>query len=949
MRALSLVPLLALLLGPRPAAAEGPAPAAAAPEPASFEWIGADTLAPGLRFEGEPVGGLSALAWDAGSGEFLALSDDRSELAPARIYRLRIDLSDGRLDRGGVEVVGRIHLETPDGSLFAKRSLDPEGLALVGGHMYVSSEGEANVGLAPFVAEFESSGREIAPLPLPARYLPDGRGTWGVRDNLAFESLAATPDGAWLFSGTENALVQDGPAADAGVASPSRLLRWRLPAGGGRPTGLPTEYLYRVEGVSVTPPNPSAFRVNGLVELIALSPTSLLALERQFISGVGVDIRLYRVELDGATDISRIDGPFGDDVVPARKVLLFDFADLGIPLDNLEGMTFGPVLPDGRRSFVVVADDNFDAAAQRTLVVAFAVDDTPVTIAAIQGAAHRSPLEGRWISGVEGVVTAVVDRPRDHGFWIQSEHPDDDPATSEGLFVAWDGASTLAVGDRVRVGGRVVEAARGADQLPVTTLTVASLEKLGSGASLPPPVRLGIDRQVPAVLGGGGLTTFDPAARAIDFWESLEGMRVELPAGVVSGPTLRYGELAWMPPDLAGAPRSVAGGAMLTESGPSTRRVLLSQRLLGELPRLAVGTRLAGPVTGIVDYSFSNYQLALTAPLQVSGGGFGCDERTALTGDRNHLTVATLNVENLSAAGPPERFAALGRVIASNLSAPALVALEEIQDDSGPTRGDGVVTSRATLDALVEAVASAGGPRYRAIWIDPEPDREGGQPGGNIRVALLLDPARVRFTPRGSAAALDETTILGRGDAARLSLNPGRVAPRSDAFTPVSGEGVRRSLAVEVEVSGRPVFVIVNHWSSKYEDDRDYGAVQPPRRPTAARRQAQAREIRAFVDRLLELDAGARIVVLGDFNAVPWSEAVQILARPPLEDLIGRVAPNRRYTFNFEGEAEAIDHVVVSPRLAEGAQADVVHVDADCPVGIRASDHDPVVARVPIH
>ena len=948
MRTLPSLPLLALVLV---ALAPPVAAPAAAQEwsPTSFEWIGADTLAPGLRFEGEPVGGLSALTWDAGSEEFLALSDDRSELAPARVLQLRIDLAGGRLDPGDVEVVGRFHLETPDGRLFAKRSLDPEGLALADGRMFVSSEGEANVGLAPFVARFDRGGRELAPLPLPRRYLPDGRGTFGVRDNLAFESLAATPDGQWLFSGTENALVQDGPAADAGVASPSRLLRWRLRPDGEPAEAAPSEYLYRVEGVSVTPPNPSAFRVNGLVELVALSPTHLLALERQFVSGVGVDIRLYRVDLDGATEISGRDGPFDAATVPARKVLLFDFADLGIPLDNLEGMTFGPVLPDGRRSFVVIADDNFDAAAQRTLVVAFAVDDSPVPIAAIQGAAHRSPLEGRWVSGVEGVVTAVVDRPRDRGFWLESERPDGDPATSEGLFADWEGASTLAVGDRVRVGGRVVEAAHGADQLPVTTLTVASLRKLDSGVALPAPVRIGTEREIPPVVGGGGLATFDPAARAIDFWESLEGMRVELPGGVVSGPTLGYGGIALMPADLAGAPRSAAGGALLTEAGPTTRRALLSRRVLGDLPRLAVGARVGGPVRGIVDYSFSTYQLALTDPLEVAGAGSGCDERTRLTGDREHLTLATFNVENLSAAGPAGRFPGIARVIVSNLGAPALVALEEVQDDSGPARDDGIVTSKATLDDLVGAVVGAGGPRYRAVWIDPEPDREGGEPGGNIRVALLLDPARVRLVPRGSAGALDEETIEGRGSRVRLRLNPGRVAPRSDAFTPVSGEGVRRSLAVEVEVGAKRVFVVVNHWSSKYEDDRAYGSVQPPRQPTAVRRQAQAREIRAFLDRLLAVDPGARIVALGDLNDVTWSEAVRILSRPPFEDLLGRVPRDRRYTFNFEGEAEAIDHVVVSPRLADGAEADVVHVDADCPVGVRVSDHDPVVVRVPIH
>jgi endonuclease/exonuclease/phosphatase family metal-dependent hydrolase len=792
------------------------------------------------------------------------------------------------------------------------------------------------------VAEFDRSGRARRRLTLPARYLPDGARRSGVRDNLGFESVAVTPSGEWLFAATENALAQDGPRADTGVASPARILRWRL----GAPDEPPAEFVYRVEPVSAAPPDQSAFRTNGVVELVALSPTRLIALERQYVSGVGVEVRVFRVDLEGATEVSgrdRLDAP---GVVPVRKAEWIDLGDLGVPLDNLEGMALGPTLPDGRRVLVLVADENFDPAAQRALMLAFAVGVEPVSIAGVQGAGHRSPLEGRWLTGLEGTVTAVVERPRDRVLWLESALPDGDPATSEGLFVEARGVGLPVAGERVKVGGRVLELARDPGQLPVTTLAAASLERLGPGSPLPPPARLWSERRVPGKVDDDALGAFEPDLDALDFWESLESMRVELPDGVVSGPTMGYGELILLPVDLGGAPATAAGGALLTPEGAPLARAVLSRRLVGDLPRLAVGARVAGPIAGIVDYSFSTYKVLPLAPLAVERPGVACAERTSLVDAPGRLTVATFNLENFSVVGPRERVEGIAGVIARNLAAPAVVALQEVQDDSGPRGEDGVVTAAATLGALVDAVRAAGGPAYETVVIDPELDREGGQPGANIRVALLVDPRRARAVRRGASGPVSDVGIEGAGAEARLTLSPGRVAARSEAFTLVGGEGVRRSLAVELEANGARLFVIVNHWSSKYQDDRDFGAVQPPRRPTASRRLAQAREIRAFVDRLLGADPRARVIVIGDLNDHPWSEPVRLLARPPLENLLLRVAEDRRYTFNFEGAGQALDHVVVSPTLARGAEAEVVHVDADCPDGVRVSDHDPLVVRV---
>jgi len=907
---------------------------------AGLEYLGHAEIPAGTTFEGTPVGGLSGLAWDERGGGYLALSDDRSDLAPARFYRLRIDLGDGRLDAGDVTVTGHTPLADRRGRPWAAQSLDPEGIAIGADRLFLSSEGEAGAGLAPFVAELGRDGRLGRDLPLPARYLPaSGR---GVRTNLGFESLAVAPSGRHLFAASENALAQDGPAADFGVASAARILRWRLDG----ERSAPEEFAYRVEGVRAKPPEATAFRVNGVVDLIALSDDLLLALERQFVDGVGNEARIYRVSLAGATEVSGTDGLAGrGDVTFAAKQLLVDLGALGLPLDNLEGMTLGPPLADGRRPLILVSDDNFNTRWQKTQFFAFAVDATPVSIAALQGAAHRSPFEGRWVFDVEGVVTAIVDRRELRGFWMESENPDADPATSEGILVEWEGAKTLAAGQRVSVHGRVVEAAAGAGQLPVTRLALVALVERAGTATLPPPAPLFGASGWPIEIDDDGLALFEPGQDAIDRWESLEGMRVTAAGGVVIGATARYGDFVLLPDGAATAARTAAGGLRREPAGPPLERILLSGRLTGKLPALDVGSRVRGPVRGIVDYAFGNYQVLATVPPATLAAEGVCTERSALAAAPGKLTLATFNVENLSVAGPPERFAELGRVLVDALGAPALVALQEVQDDSGP-QDDGVVSSSATIEALVRGAMAAGGPRYDAIWIDPQDNREGGQPGGNIRVALLADPLRVKIVRRGDAGPLDGAALLSGSRGPALALSPARVAPASPAFTLTEGEGVRRSLAVELEVGGEPWFVVVNHWSSKYGDDRDYGAVQPPRRASSAHREAQAEAVRAWVDALLRLDPRARVVVLGDFNDYEWSPAVARLAAPPLENLLLRIPEPDRYSFVFEGAAQLIDHVVVSPALAAGAEVDVVHVNADCADEKRSSDHDPIVVRL---
>jgi myo-inositol-hexaphosphate 3-phosphohydrolase len=339
------------------------------------DFLGQITFPTGTELNDTEIGGLSGITYDASKQLYYSISDDRSEKNPARFYTLKIDLSDGQLDDGDIKFETVTSIKNQSGNLFSERSVDPEGIAITqDGKLYISSEGDANRLINPFINAFSLNGQEQAELPIPENFLPTADQSQGIRNNLAFESLAITPDQRYLYSATENALYQDGPAVSLTEGSPSRIIRYDLKTG-----QVDKEILYEVGEVPVDSNPPGNATDNGLVELIALDNNgTLLALERAFAPGVGNTLRLYEVQVQNTTDVKDIAALKGLEVdAVAQKRLLLDFSTLNISLDNFEGMTLGPVLPDGRRSLIVVSDNNF-SNAQATKFLAFALDTQTV-------------------------------------------------------------------------------------------------------------------------------------------------------------------------------------------------------------------------------------------------------------------------------------------------------------------------------------------------------------------------------------------------------------------------------------------------------------------------------------------------------------------------------------------------------------------------------------------
>ncbi|ACC80071.1 esterase-like activity of phytase family protein [Nostoc punctiforme] len=346
-------------------------------EVSNIEFIGEATLPKGLIFKKTEVGGLSGITYNAKNNLYYAISDDRGQKAAARFYTLKIDLSKGSLKKSGVIPVDVTTLLNENDQTFRPSETDTEGIALTNkSTVFISSEGDSTKLINPFIKEFSLSfGKEITTLSIPNKFLPDKTGKQGIRNNLAFESLTITPDKKNLFTATENALIQDGVAAKPNIGSPCRILQYNLL--NGQPE---KEFLYQTEPVSPFLNLTGKF-ASGLPDLLALDNQGhFLSLERSF-TGLGFAISLFQVSLEQADDIHHIDSLLAIDfknIKPIQKKLLLDLKTLDVLLDNIEGLTLGPKLPDGQQSLILVSDNNFNSL-QRTQILAFKMKiETPL-------------------------------------------------------------------------------------------------------------------------------------------------------------------------------------------------------------------------------------------------------------------------------------------------------------------------------------------------------------------------------------------------------------------------------------------------------------------------------------------------------------------------------------------------------------------------------------------
>ncbi len=565
----------------------------------------------------------------------------------------------------------------------------------------------------------------------------------------------------------------------------------------------------------------------------------------------------------------------------------------------------------------------------------------------IQGAAHLSPETGMTLK-TQGVVTAR----RSNGYFVQDPSPDADDATSEAIFVFTSSAPTVFVGDSIQVVGNVAEfrpGGSGSANLTTTELTSPVTTVQSTGNPLPAATIVGTGGRVPPSMvieddTAGSVETggvFDPVTDGIDFYESLEAMLVQVNDAVAVGPRSDFGEIAVVGDNGANASVRTPRGGIVVRAGDFNPERIILDDAIAATPTVDTGDAFSAPLVGVLDYSFGNFKLLVTtSPTVVSGG---LTRETVPAPGVGELSIATFNVENLDPNDPPTKFTELAGLIVNNLAAPDLLSLEEVQDANGPVN-DSVVDATPTFDQLIAAIQSAGGPTYQFRQIDPLDDQDGGEPGGNIRVGFLFRTDRgLSFVDRPGGDATTPTTIVSNGGTPELSISPGRVDPQNTAWS--SPEGVRKPLVGEFTYDGRPLFVITNHWKSKGGDDPLFGRFQPPTLVTEAQRVAEAQVVNDFVDSILAVDSNAAVVVLGDLNDFDFSPPLTTVEGGVLTSLVETLPAAERYSFVFEGNAQALDHILVSGGLADDiSHFDIAHVNAE--FATQASDHDPLVAHV---
>ena len=576
--------------------------------------------------------------------------------------------------------------------------------------------------------------------------------------------------------------------------------------------------------------------------------------------------------------------------------------------------------------------------------------NAPSRISDIQGTGHTSPFVGQVVTAVPGIVTAVDS----NGFYLQDPNPDTNIATSEAIFVFTSSAPTVKVADSITVTGTVSEFTPGGVSTGNLSTTQIggnpTITILSSNNPLPAATIIGAAGRIPPtqVIDNDGLTSFDPTTDGIDFFESLEGMRVTAKNLVAVSPTNSFGEIYAVVDNGAGATGlSQRGTINISPNDFNPERIQIDADngvFDFAFPIVNVGAKL-GDVTGVVGYNFGNFEIiptqAFVSNIQPSSLQ---PEITTLNKGGDTLVIATYNVLNLDpndADGNTDiangRFAAIAQQIVNHLKTPDIIGLQEIQDNSGSSN-NGIVSASVTLQTLIDAIVTAGGPTYKFIdntFITN--NTNGGEPGANIRNAYLYNDSRLSLVA-GSVKTVPASSFT--------------------AFT-----DSRLPLIADFTFNGEQVTVINNHFSSKGGSSPLFGVNQPSVGGESGgngqenntingsldQRRAQAEAVKGFVNSIVATKLTSNVVVVGDLNEFEFISPLNILAGGNLTNLSNTLPENERYTYIFDGNSQSLDHILVTNNLNSSTQVDIVHINSEFVDNAqRASDHDPILAALKI-
>lgn len=613
-----------------------------------------------------------------------------------------------------------------------------------------------------------------------------------------------------------------------------------------------------------------------------------------------------------------------------------------------------------------------------------AVDVKRKSISEIQGEGHLSPYMGNIVT-TKGIVTAFADidwYPGGTELYIQSQSHDGNPRTSEAIHVYFPRPILdISIGDELELTGEVFEEYILDSGLTRTQLrNISSYKVLSNNNTLPDAIAIGREgrtiptKHISTYNGNVNLKKQLKLSDALDFWESLEGMRVKLKNLTIVG--FRGGKESSDPFDkkphltLYTIPNdnpSDSKRVVTEKSGvlalpyknlwnpdiitiPSST---LSPYLDSELG-YKIGDEISGEVEGIFHYTknmFGGGEYSFSMPeREASLEAFnkmlkneksGCLDdkslvklecRPIIEKEDHSLNIASYNLKNLS-ANEDLRIGQTGEMISLNLGCPDILGLIEVQDNNGLDFTDGSDASE-TLNKII-AATNCPGKNYQTVHINPDSHNEGGQPGGNIQVAIIFDAQKLKFTGIPSSGPRQETVVLEGGN---LNYNPGRIFPNDKVF-----DHTRKSLVVQFEYNNESYYVIINHFNSKLGDTGYWNATQPVIRGSEIKRAKLASKVNQFVNLIERRNPQANIVVLGDFNAYLNEGPMRVLEGNILFNLMRTIPENLHYSTNHNGNSQSLDYIFVNQKLKEKLKKfDVLHLNSNY-MG-RLSDHDPVHA-----
>ncbi|QCJ44152.1 hypothetical protein FAY30_20830 [Bacillus sp. S3] len=564
-----------------------------------------------------------------------------------------------------------------------------------------------------------------------------------------------------------------------------------------------------------------------------------------------------------------------------------------------------------------------------------------IKISVIQGESHDSPYKGKNVKGVEGVVTFVKDASN---FYIQDPNPDNNAKTSEGILV-YQKNHTVKVGDLVSVDALVKEwVLEGYSDMLQTDLATTELDANAgkvtveaSGQELPKALVIGKDIHPPTqVVDNDKFANFDPEEDGIDFYESIEGMRVAIENPMAVAPQ-RYGEVPVIAEKVEGKVYTTPGGIPITKDNMNPERLPLLFKVKDEAYKVKTGDKYNGTVTGVITYTFQNYKLLTDKedlpPLLESNY---TQEVTDIVKDDDKLTVASYNMENYTKADTTKT-AKIADSFVNNMKTPDIVGLVEVQDNNGETAGG--TAADQSYQALIDAIKAKGGPTYKWTDIEPVNNQDGGAPNGNIRVGFIYNPDRVSLKTGAEKGGSTQSVGYENGS---LTLNPGRIDPTNAAFN-----SSRKPLAAEFMFKGEDVIVIANHFNSKGGDQPIFGKNQPPVLGSEAKRVQIAGIVNNFIKDVKSKNTDSNVVVLGDLNDFEFSNPLKALKGNELTNLIEKVPAPERFTYSYQGNSQVLDHMLVSNNLADRSEIDIVHLNSPFMAAHgRVSDHDAVLAQI---